>query len=191
MSTQLACERKHSQAWLLWVQTRCPYGNVQVINLQQLQQALLLVLRVKKELLSLVLGNSLQLNVRLPHGPGRKESWQIMFTKDKLLRSPYPWQGQWMWFSMTCGLSEVSNHDRHLLLWLWHISIPLSFWRSPSFRRPAVTRGFRWWLSRGRSTLETYESSLSSGQSNNDLTVSVYVNSTPVSIYFNHIETSC
>lgn len=30
-----------------------------------------------------------------------KESWQIKFTKDKLLRYPYAWQGQWMWFSVT------------------------------------------------------------------------------------------
>lgn len=38
------------------------------------------------------------------------------------------------------GPSKVSYHDRHLLLWLWHISIPLWFWWSLSSRRPAVTR---------------------------------------------------
>lgn len=30
-----------------------------------------------------------------------RESWQITFTKDKLLRSPYAWQGHWIRFSMT------------------------------------------------------------------------------------------
>lgn len=25
------------------------------------------------------------------------ESWSIVFSKDKSLRSPYAWQGQWVW----------------------------------------------------------------------------------------------
>lgn len=106
MSTQLACERKHSQAWLLWVQTRCPYGSVQVMNLHH-QQTLLLVdalllLRWESET------NCFQLCLKTfwnwmsaSSWSWKKESWQILFTKDKLLRSPYAWQGQWMWFSMT------------------------------------------------------------------------------------------
>lgn len=54
-----------------------------------------------EELLSLVPGNFFETKCLPSSWSWTKEPWQIMFTKDKLLRSPYAWQGQWMWFSMT------------------------------------------------------------------------------------------
>lgn len=58
-----------------------------------------------EELLSLVPGNFLSLNICLPCGPGRRlcldyVCGRLLFTKDKLW-SPYAWQGRWMWFPMT------------------------------------------------------------------------------------------
>lgn len=86
------------------------------------------------------------------------------------------------------GLSEVSNHDRHLQLWRWHISIAFWFWWSLSCKCPAVTRktvcdgeveaalkGF------GRGFEKTW----------NNLTLTGLVNSVLVPIDFNHIQTSC
>lgn len=54
-----------------------------------------------EELLSLLPGNFFETKCLPSSWSWTKEFWQIMFTKDKLLRSPYAWQGQWMWFSMT------------------------------------------------------------------------------------------
>lgn len=96
MSTQLACERKHSQAWLLWVQTLRPYGNVRVVKVQR-HAATTASNTSNKEWDEP--RHFLKDKVCRRRSP--KESRLTMFTEDKLLTPPYTWQGQWMWFSMT------------------------------------------------------------------------------------------
>lgn len=80
---------------------------------------------------------------RLPLGLRTRESWQIMFTKDKLLWSPYARQGQWMWFLMTRAyqntqtMTDISCCD-------FDTSLQALFWWCQSSGRPAVTGPFRW-----------------------------------------------
>lgn len=151
MSTQLGCERKHSQAWLLWVQTRCPYGRVQDTNLQQQRRrrappGLLLRWSEWGEPLSPRAWKLFSKpNVRLPRGLGRRNPGRLCLLKIKLLRSPHAWRGQWMWFSMTptyqnsLTMTGISRCDFDTSQYQY------SFWWSLSSRRPAVTRGLRWW----------------------------------------------
>lgn len=145
MSTQLACKLKHSQAWLLRVQTQCPYGSVEALATAAVR---LCMPRGG------VVGGTWEHTGPPLSWCWTKKSLQIMFTKDKLLRSPNIWQvdSLWMWFPVTSAyqnsltMTGISRCDFDTSQYCSR------FWWSLSFRQPGVTRVFRRCESRGRCT---------------------------------------